>query len=650
MKLEEQKVPQPLVFHPPMKSKGGLRKEFFGWGEIEEFWKKWVEPRIERGLVVEPKVDGFRTQLHKKGKETRIFLEESDRDFSSTLPEIKEILLEIPHDFIIDAETYSDEKRAVPIMFDLLYWDGPFPTEFLERRAKLEDESQRTALKEFLLMPSKLVRTRGDFLKEIEAASRFMNSEGAMLKEPAFLYVPGGREDTWSKLKHVERIRVKVLGGRPVRGMKAFRYECGVRLAPEEMSKFRREDIKRGCLSLGWTLNTKTRARLDENLVVEVSAIDISEIEERGGLERKQLIGWRVPVVKEVTARPAFNLEELYEAAQLLPGKVLLPSSERFGILESWTERWSEIEDYEQTISEQSSIEEKSAAREHLERIIAETPFYIERRYAEEVLSMVEGHLERQIESRREELRAELARLRSRLRELEYRKRLSEEELRSFREAANELRNRIEDLEGEIAEAGQEIGNVLGELDRIESEIQDLEEERRDAARELVELRWRLRSLQWEIMLKERELARVRAEIRIITAELRMAEPEERESLEELLDDLREEEESLEDELSSLRSELSDLEDEISELEDQLDEYDRDLWRLEAERSALQASLDQARAKQREAERKKKEAEADLAEIEWAISQLEDEIEELEREIENLRAEIESLEEELRGL
>jgi len=60
--------------------------EFYG-GEEEELWEKWARRAVERGekIAVEPKADGFRLHIHKKGSEFAVFTEKSQRRAWSAL-------------------------------------------------------------------------------------------------------------------------------------------------------------------------------------------------------------------------------------------------------------------------------------------------------------------------------------------------------------------------------------------------------------------------------------------------------------------------------------------------------------------------------------------------------------------------------------
>jgi DNA ligase 1 len=170
----------------------------------------------ERELFAEYKYDGVRAQLHKLGREVRLFsrrLEEMTKSF----PEVVEAAALIPHDVVLDGEVVAfkegkgplsfqliqrrlrradveESKRIAPIRyfcFDILYLDGRaiHKEPFRERRARLWELLEGTELRR---ADSRSVRDAGEiaaFFRE----SRSLGYEGLVLKEPESPYTPGRR-------------------------------------------------------------------------------------------------------------------------------------------------------------------------------------------------------------------------------------------------------------------------------------------------------------------------------------------------------------------------------------------------------------------------------------------------------------------------
>lgn len=173
-------------------------------------------------FLAEDKYDGIRAQVHRKGKEVRVFsrnLEEIGLHF----PEILSAARTLPGEWILDGEIVAFQGEIQPFFllqqrlhrvnpeamleevpvsyfaFDLLFQDGEsllhFPLE--ERRQRLEALPLHPP---FLLGKQVPVSTE----EETEAAfrsARERGTEGLVLKEPASPYQPGHRGKQWLKMK-----------------------------------------------------------------------------------------------------------------------------------------------------------------------------------------------------------------------------------------------------------------------------------------------------------------------------------------------------------------------------------------------------------------------------------------------------------------
>lgn len=182
---------------------------------------------------LEPKYDGIRAQVHKRGGEASLFsrdLRPLDEDF----PELLGAILQLKGDFILDGEliaftegrklgfvdlqkrlgrrmpagdlflTDESQDSSVPlrfIAFDILSHNGEDLLEkpLLERRGRLESMSLQPP---FEMIPIHCA----DHPAEVEA--HFKNSlqaghEGLIAKDPESRYTPGRRGKSWIKLKGV---------------------------------------------------------------------------------------------------------------------------------------------------------------------------------------------------------------------------------------------------------------------------------------------------------------------------------------------------------------------------------------------------------------------------------------------------------------
>jgi DNA ligase-1 len=186
--------------------------------------------RLPPPVWVEDKYDGIRCQLHRQGREIRLFSRDLN-DVSGQFPEIVEAAAGLPWDGILDGEILawrdgaalpflllqsrlgrkapSDEIRAqVPVIyvaFDVLALGQGRPPEPLLRRTLRERRASLESLG--------LDRTPGfglaalidahdaDQLTGIFASAQARGNEGLMLKDPGSIYAPGRRGYAWLKLK-----------------------------------------------------------------------------------------------------------------------------------------------------------------------------------------------------------------------------------------------------------------------------------------------------------------------------------------------------------------------------------------------------------------------------------------------------------------
>ncbi len=183
--------------------------------------------------AVEPKYDGFRLQIHKKGNQVKMYSRNLD-DVSHMYPDIIEGIIEQIKEtsVIIEGEaigynpntgeylSFQDTvqrkrkydidtmKITIPLrlfVFDLLYLGGKsyINQEFKKRREQLEKlvkVSGNQIIDTILLAPQTIEDNGGNIEKRFdEAVSK--NLEGIIAKKLDGIYKPGAREWNWIKFK-----------------------------------------------------------------------------------------------------------------------------------------------------------------------------------------------------------------------------------------------------------------------------------------------------------------------------------------------------------------------------------------------------------------------------------------------------------------
>lgn len=222
---------------------------------------------VGRPLQAERKLDGFRLQIHKKGKEVKLFtrrLENVTKQFQEIIPTI------VSHvkadDFILDSELvgidsktdmylsfqnisqrikrkHHIEKTAEHIKveinaFDIIYKDGKVLLDLTqeERRKILEKIIKEEKHK--IVLTKKLISSDA---KEVEAfykESLAKGNEGIMLKSLQSRYIPGRRVGGWLKHKPVKETLDLVITGAEWGEGKRAKYLSSFTLSCIEHGKF----------------------------------------------------------------------------------------------------------------------------------------------------------------------------------------------------------------------------------------------------------------------------------------------------------------------------------------------------------------------------------------------------------------------------
>ena len=225
-------------------------------GGVEEAFEELGKP-----LLAEEKLDGFRLQIHKYGKEIKLFT----RRLENVTPQFIELINIIKDNinaksFILDTEVigydpktfkhlsfqfitqrikrkYDIEKtsKEIPVqinVFDILYKDGKsllYLTQ-AERRKIIENIVKEKKGK--IMLTEKLITSDAKELQLFYKKSLDKGNEGLMLKNLSKPYTPGRRVKGWLKLKPIlEPLDLVIVGatygeGKRAKYLSSFRLAC----------------------------------------------------------------------------------------------------------------------------------------------------------------------------------------------------------------------------------------------------------------------------------------------------------------------------------------------------------------------------------------------------------------------------------------
>ncbi|MEM1971069.1 MAG: ATP-dependent DNA ligase [Candidatus Anstonellales archaeon] len=177
-------------------------------------------------VFVEYKYDGFRAQIHKRGRDVKIFSRRLE-DITKYIPEIVDDVRRIGDDFILEGEIVSfvDSKplpfqeiikrkrkhdvieysNRIPVevyAFDILYLNGEelYNTTFIHRRNLLEAFINRSGFSRIKLSTGEMV-DNSSRIEELFNRALSSGMEGLIAKKPDSIYTPGQRNHNWMKLK-----------------------------------------------------------------------------------------------------------------------------------------------------------------------------------------------------------------------------------------------------------------------------------------------------------------------------------------------------------------------------------------------------------------------------------------------------------------
>ena len=205
----------------------------------EEIWD-WVKRHADAGVVAEPKYNGFRAVLQKRGERVSLVFEDSQQERYDKLVRADaalEKLRDLP-DCILDCDvgvieggrrrprprlmTLTADRPELPsgthvaiTAFDVLYWDGESVNErpFRDRRALLERIAPQLRRVGIQIPPEVRIETL-EGLRRVWRSPRFGRadrSEGLVLKALDWVYEPGSATDGMAKVQHSLEIKALVL-------------------------------------------------------------------------------------------------------------------------------------------------------------------------------------------------------------------------------------------------------------------------------------------------------------------------------------------------------------------------------------------------------------------------------------------------------
>ncbi|HUI00805.1 MAG TPA: ATP-dependent DNA ligase [Nitrososphaerales archaeon] len=261
-----------------------------------------------RELYAEFKYDGVRIQLHKLGKEVKLFSRRLE-ELTGSFPEVVATAGGIPHDVVLDGEVVAfkegegplsfqliqrrlrrldveESKRIAPIKyfcFDMLYLDGTptYREPFRERRKALWEVIAGTEIRRADSAP---VRTAAEIRRYFKE-SRGLGYEGLVLKDPESPYTPGRRGRYWAKLKEeldtLDVVMVAAEFGHGKRAGKISDYTFAVRDGE-------------GLKVIGKAYSGLTDKEIEE-MMVRIKKITVGEV------------GYRMAVKPEIVLEVAFD-------------------------------------------------------------------------------------------------------------------------------------------------------------------------------------------------------------------------------------------------------------------------------------------------------------------------------------------------------
>jgi hypothetical protein len=340
--LEEVKVGRYIIGLKPMSGFG--KNEFW---DPQELWTKWASSFIDKGIVVQEKVDGRRIQCHKEGDNVKLITEDTQRDRAKEFPEIvdeikklkeKDLILDgefLAYDFqgkevkgsarrkrelgdlmpredtaVITVGTPSDDfrKLLVYVIYDIMYLpsDPNITSKGYSERYKQILNVIPSNLQFIDPVRGEIASNMKDFFRLVQKYRSLNGSEGVVCKDPTspypIKYSGENRTREWAKLKNLKEIEVIVLDAiqkKTVAGkaLSTWIYVCGYLLPENEVSKFSPSRVKeyngKHYQIIGKAYGTSQKVSVGS--IVTIMPIRIRQYEEKGGI----YYTWMFPFFKE---------------------------------------------------------------------------------------------------------------------------------------------------------------------------------------------------------------------------------------------------------------------------------------------------------------------------------------------------------------
>lgn len=264
--------------------------EFFS---TEELWQKWAYKRIQDGIMVEEKLNGFRALLQKRGNEVRLTLSDTKRTNHITkFPEIAKAAQNISGDFIMDGDLAITQngkrwprprlmtllstkphlpKNATPIFtaFDLLYHNADLTDKPFElRRRALVDITRNTSIP---VSKGRPVFNRQQLEHTAKEMAGQPMSEGIVAKELRSRYPLSPATSAWAKVKHAVEIKAIVL---ETKQTKSGVYNFRAGLLPGNSTYPNRKKLNNTTyIDLGFSFNAPFKANPGDIVTFQVEEI-----------------------------------------------------------------------------------------------------------------------------------------------------------------------------------------------------------------------------------------------------------------------------------------------------------------------------------------------------------------------------------------
>ena len=218
---------KPIQKYPAQKP---LMLGYTDFHNLNELWNDWGKDHIEpNGLLVSPKVDGFRTIIQKAGEKISIFFEDAKQERADELPQLVQALKKIDKDFIIEGELQAHihnhyvarpqlltfiagklEAHPVIFLYDLLYDNQDVHTQaFTQRLALLKSLNLDSDY--FVILPQEKVTSQGELDKAGKRLADWQPSqsqnlaiEGIVVRNPEMPYIFGPTNEYVKTKKYVE--------------------------------------------------------------------------------------------------------------------------------------------------------------------------------------------------------------------------------------------------------------------------------------------------------------------------------------------------------------------------------------------------------------------------------------------------------------